>query len=105
MPDRWRDIFPNHISTKRQRQTGLIFPPRSEIDDFFKPRICVSELPLVNDQTGVSAMTFDCLENLIEWHDDIIEFSEEQLKRQEGACHLAWHGNHAVLQRIARIGI
>src|ERR1044071_8176849 len=77
--DRWRYIFAHHIATQGQWQARFALPPLSEIDNLFKTGLRVSELSLMNDQTGVSPAAFDCVENFIKPHDDIIEFPQEKL--------------------------
>src|SRR6266513_2708842 len=59
----------------------------------------------MNDQTGVRATVFNCLENLIEWHDDVFEVAEIKLQRQKRTCHAPRNSDHTAAQRIAKIDI
>src|SRR6266481_5102750 len=45
--DRWRNIFAHYVSTQRQWQSGLPFPPFAKVDDLLKTGSGVGELPLV----------------------------------------------------------
>src|SRR5437762_11687076 len=56
----------------------------------------------MNDQTGIGAPVFYGPENLIERHDNEIEFSKKKLKRKERTRHLARHGDHRIAQRLAK---
>ena len=47
----------------------------------------IGQLAFVNDETGGRAPGFDRVENLIERHDDVFEFTEKKLKREIGARH------------------
>src|SRR5262249_30669956 len=49
VPDWWRDIFADHIGTKRQRQAGFALPPLSEIHNLLKTGLRVGQLPFVYD--------------------------------------------------------
>ena len=59
----------------------------------------------MNDETDIGAPVFYHIKDLIERHDNVIEFSEEKLKREERTRHLARHRDHTAAQRLAKIGI
>ena len=57
----------------------------------------------MNDQTGIRASAFYRIENFVERHDHEFEFSEEKLKREKCAGHLAGDSNRSAAQRLASI--
>ena len=89
-----RDIFAQHISTERQRQSGFAFPPFAKIDNLRKTEARVSELPFVNDETGTRLVIFDGVEDLIKRDDDVLEIAEIKLQGKIGAGHSTRHRNY-----------
>ena len=57
----------------------------------------------MNDQTGIGASAFYCIENFVERNDYEIEFAEEKLKCQKRAGHFAGNSNRYAAQQIASI--
>ena len=56
----------------------------------------VSELPFVNDQAGVSTPAPHRLKDLVERHDDVIEFTEIKFESQKRARHRTRHRNQTI---------
>ena len=44
-----RNIFSQHVTSKRERQPGFLLPPFAEVDNFFETGLRIGELSLVND--------------------------------------------------------
>src|SRR5206468_7929855 len=103
--DRRRNILAHDISTKGQWQPGLLLPPLAKVDDFLKSRFLVGELSLVNDQPNVCLPCAHRVENLIEWHNDVIELPKKKLQREKCAGHRAGHSDFLPCQEFARGGV
>src|SRR5437588_11519487 len=88
-----RDVFAQNVSAQRQWQARLALPPFAEVDDLCESRALVSELALVNDQARIGFTAFHGLEDLIERHDDVLEVTEIELKREKRAGHCPRHCN------------
>ncbi len=70
-----REAFVNHISAKRQRQPVVLFsPPHAQIFAHNQPFILIRQLAFVNDQARRPPRRTDRVENLVERHDNVIEF-------------------------------
>ena len=67
----------------------MALPPFAKIDNLLKTRLRVRELALVNDETGVRTPGFYLVENLIERHNDMVEFAGKKLQRKKSARHPA----------------
>ena len=73
------NILAHDISAKRQRQSGLLFPPLAKIDHFLKSRFLIGELSLVNDQPNIRSPGADRVENLVERHYNAVELPKKKL--------------------------
>src|ERR1700730_8857797 len=86
---RRRDVLAQDITPERQGQTGLAFPPFTQIHYLGESRLAIGELALVNDQTRRGCPAFHCLEDLVERDNDVIESVEIELQREVCARHPA----------------
>src|SRR5207237_7259307 len=92
------DAFVDHIAAQRQGQSVVFAgPPGAQVFTQDQPFVRKGELAFMNDETHVRPTAANRLENLIERHDDIIEFpgwlAEPELQGQKRARHRAWNGD------------
>src|SRR5438067_3801075 len=99
------DIFAQHISTQRQGQAGFAFPPFAKIDNLGEAGARVSELPFMNDETGVRLVVFDGIEYLVKRNDDVLEITEVKPQSEVSARHASRHRDHITAQPLAKIDI
>src|SRR5690606_30470909 len=94
-------ILPDDVSSERQRQAGLAFPPLSQVDHQREVLIAVGKLPLVNDKPGVDRLPLVLARNngrddLVEGDDNVVELlPEPEPQREKRAGELAGDGNPA----------
>src|ERR671923_280840 len=63
----------------------------------------VSELAFVNDQAGISTPAPDRLKDLVERHDDVIEFTEIKFQSKKRTRPRARHRNYRMVQSLATL--
>ena len=56
------------VGAKGQRQIVRLFPPLAEIDNQVKAAFAVGQLRLMDDESGIDSVIFDCIRNLVEGH-------------------------------------
>src|SRR5688572_10732880 len=86
------------VPAKRKRETFVLAPPpNAEIFADLQAFILIGELAFVNDQANFRLTGTDCLEDLIERHNHVIDFpgrlAQPELQREEGAGHRTRDGN------------
>ena len=99
-------FFMDDIAAERQRQpVVLLAPPDAEVFAHHQSFVLISQLAFVNDQADFGRAIFDGGKNLVERHDDVIEFlrrfAEPELQRQKRAGHGSGHGDF-FFQRFLR---
>src|ERR1019366_3545687 len=85
-------FFVNHIPAERQRQAVvLLAPPNAEVFAHDQSLVLISQLAFMNNEANFSHAIFYRRKNLVERHDDVIEFlrwfAEPELQRQKSAGH------------------
>src|SRR5580692_1953653 len=69
-----RNIFPDDITTQREREAGNRFPPGAEVERQFEPLASVGDLAFMNDQTNIRLTCLDELKNLVKRNRDYLHF-------------------------------
>ena len=92
------EFFIDDIAAERQRQAVIFLsPPNAQIFADDESFVFVGELAFVNDEADIGRAAFHGLKNLIERHDNVIEFlrrfAEPELQGKECAGHGSRHGN------------
>src|SRR5256885_7159851 len=66
--------FVNHVAAEGQGKAFVFAaPPTTEVFAHDQSFVLIRELAFVDDQADVGFAGADGLENLIEWHDDVIQ--------------------------------
>ena len=103
IPLNWhRYIFTDNIAAQRKRQLGFTFPPFSKVDNFREAGSSIGQLTFMNDQSSLGAAVLECIEDLIERHDDVSELPEKKSQGQERARHFTGHSDYFVAQKFTR---
>src|SRR5262245_24000516 len=77
------EIALNDVAAQRQRQSGLLLPPFTKVDNLVKAHLAVRQLSFMDQQAGFVLAAVDIVENLIERHDVVFDLGFEEPQRQE----------------------
>src|SRR5215813_5771124 len=83
------EVALDRVAAHRQRQSGLLLPPRAEVNNLAQTALVIGQLTLVDQQPGVVIASDDLVNDLIEGNDAVIEFRRVQPERQVRAGQLA----------------
>src|SRR5439155_8358637 len=96
------EIALDDVATERQRQSGLLLPPFTEVEHFMKSHLTVRQLAFMDQHAGFVFAALHVFENLIERHDVVLDLRFEQTKRQEGSRHRP-RNRHRLAGQAARL--
>src|SRR5450759_2766005 len=64
-----RHVLPDDVTAERKRQARFLEPPRAHVGDEMQSLVLVSELTLVDQQSGIHVIVKDGVLDLIEGYD------------------------------------
>ena len=88
------EVLADHIAAQRKRKAGFSLEPFPHVGNFLKSLVGLGELSLMDDESDINGTGTDCIEDLIEGDDDMVELgAKEELRTQIGTRHESRDGD------------